>query len=1182
MIKQLKANTTSIQLEMGDVFNAIESYFANRSMRQVVRHQIESYNSFMNERLKQTIEMFNPVKIHANLSNETPPKHILEVSIEFRNFAFHRPTIHENNGATKIMFPQEARNRNFTYSGNMVVDVHITYTVTQLNANGEPTTNEFVNTLPGINIGKMPIMLKSDGCILTQYSHFGPDITMECRHDPGGYFIINGSEKTVLGQERVAENKVYTFKQTKPNSKWLYVSDIKSIPSDRCISPKHISMMISNKSNEYGYPIMVQLPRLKQPVPLYTLFRALGVMTDKAITKMLLVNVESEEPLMKTCLEFLTASMYESASHLTQASALSLLASYAIYIPINMDRETGQKKKQEYTNEIIANDLFPHCATQELKVKFLGYMANQLMMAYMKQIPCDDRDSYDNKRVDTTGMLLNNLFRNYLNKLVKDLQKATLREINQGSWRSTLNYANIINMTNIYKLIKTPTIENGIKRALSTGDFGIKNLNSNKVGVAQVLNRMTYISSLSHLRRINTPIDKSGKLIPPRQLHPSSWGFLCPAETPEGQSVGVVKNLSFMTHITTMSWSGSVTNIIQPHLYEDPIYELNITGVKVLVNGSWIGIAKDPPALYSLLKDKKCSGQLNIYTSIVFVYSRREIRVCNEAGRMCRPLFRVKDGKLLYTKQISDALARGELGWNDLLTGHKLDTAVVEYLDAEEQMHANIAMKPRDLNASYTQYTHCEMHPCTIFGVLASCIPFPEHNQSPRLTYQCAMGKQAMGVYVTNYSKRMDKTAYVLTTPMRPLVDTRLMTMLQLDRIPSGSQVIVAIMTHTGYNQEDSIIFNGGSVDRGLFHATLYHTEKDEEKKVHGDEEIRCKPDPSKTRGMRHANYGKLDATGNIPVNTLLEDRDIIIGKVMPIKENKNDNNEKIKYEDHSRTYRTDEEAYVDDVYTHRNGEGYKFNKVRVRISRTPVVGDKFSSRGAQKGTIGTILPEADVPFTANGIKPDIIINPHCMPSRMTIGQLKETLLGKVLVELGLFGDGTSFTELNMDVVREELRRCGYHSSGDEVLYDGVTGERIEMPIFMGPTFYQRLKHMVSDKCHSRNIGPMVAITRQPAEGRSRDGGLRFGEMERDCVISHGAANFVKTRMYDCSDKYQIHVCRKCGITACYNHEMHIHRCNLCGNTADFACVNIPYACKLMFQELMTMNVVPRIITESV
>ena len=437
-----------------------------------------------------------------------------------------------------------------------------------------------------------------------------------------------------------------------------------------------------------------------------------------------------------------------------------------------------------------------------------------------------------------------------------------------------------------------------------------------------------------------------------------------------------------------------------------------------------------------------------------------------------------------------------------------------------------------------------------------------------------------MGVYVTNYDSRLDKTAFVLNYPMRPLVDTRIMGLINLHKIPSGCPVIVAIMTQTGYNQEDSIMFNKGAIDRGLFQATIYHTEKDEDKKINGDEEIRCKPDKTKTNSIKFGNYDKLTPEGVIPENTKLDNMDIILGKVVPIKENRNDPTKVIKYTDYSRSIRTTEEMYVDQNYMDRNGDGYNFAKVRLRTMRRPVIGDKFSSRHGQKGTIGNIIPEQDMPFTKNGLKPDIIINPHAIPSRMTIAQLKETLLGKILLELGLFGDGTSFGDLDINDISKELLNLGYEQHGNEIMYNGLTGEQITTEIFIGPVFYQRLKHMVNDKTHSRSIGPKVNFTRQPAEGRSRAGGLRFGEMERDCMISHGASRFTKGRVYDASDSFSVHVCKQCGMIASYNDEQHIHMCKTCGNRIDFAYVEIPYACKLLFQELLTMNVAPRMIVQ--
>jgi DNA-directed RNA polymerase beta subunit len=1579
-------------------------------------------------------------------------------------------------------------------------------------------------------------------------------------------------------------------------------------------------MMVSYKNKGFGNAIVVDIPRVKQPIPLFVLFRALGIISDKEICEKILLDIEEKKN--KEMFEGLQASIIEANKYLTQDECIKYITKFVMYTPINMDKETGIQKKHDFTLEILNNDLFPHCHSKVQKIYFLGYMAYKLLLAsfdiILKQ---DDRDSYLNKRVDLTGVLLNNLYRNYFNKLVKDMEKQIIREINTGSWKSSDDYENIINLTNIYKIVKSTTIENGLKRALSTGDFGIKNTNSNKVGVAQVYNRLNYVSSLSHARRISTPTDKSGKLIPPRKLHNTSWGFLCPAEcfdpetqilmwngtsrragdimvddiliddlgnhttvrttcsgfknmydiipeksnfmkhrvtdnhiltlkirghknirksnrkdrkythiveylnreeikfqekyfhslteaeefvnsfndddtlditieeylklnkrtkdnlvlfkvedihwtkkdvemdpyllgmwladdrgdtskfnlvevgvgpyvgwqlhdkrgrfclkdglvvhnTPEGQSVGIVKNLSYMTHVTIYSNSLSLYEYIMPHIINidstDIKPEFMYGKVKVFINGSWVGITENPEELYLMLKEKKQKGIINIYTGIIFDYKLAEIRVCNDGGRLMRPLLRVKDNNLLITDSLIEKLNTGELVWDDLLTDAKIDNAVIEYIDPEEQSWSLIATKPKDMvpNEKIHHYTHCEIHPSTIFGVLASCIPFPEHNQSPRNTYQCldinetvllssgekiriaevrvgdsvlcfhpetmaqsyttvvnhyvrktdkklykittlsdreiiatedhkfmttegwcevkdmnvfkksgstkigimpyqtntvnepdsaeeiivtekqfrelclkekftpllidkyvrelkendllplyntkyssyklpvlarifgviysegtviyikndreevvemminfnnredvillkndvelcgfrkdiyststpniisvfcrgalpallmvlgvsikqsvprwilngskivkreflsalknnyeiirnnkngifmfecnivlkkyvvlleefgitlqktktcwssynttisndytnliqyydmigyryssvkntqtsiiveylkycstiskiityavqfsydewllqtvvcnnmlfvpiksivlvsndlvsditvesenhsfiagnnflssncAQGKQAMGVYVTNYENRMDKTAYVLNYPMRPLVDTRIMNMIELNKIPSGTQAIVAIMTHSGYNQEDSLLINQGSIDRGMALVTVYHTEKDEDKqKINGDEEIRCKPDAAKTKGMKMGNYNKVNSKGVMPENTLVQNRDVIIAKITPIKENRNDHTKVIKFEDQSKIYKTNEDTYIDKNYIDRNGEGYNFAKVRLRTVRKPVIGDKFSSRMGQKGTVGNIIPECDMPFTSSGVRPDIIINPHAIPSRMTIGQLKETLLGKVLVELGLFGDGTPFGEFDIKDICSELLKVGYESNGNELLYNGLTGEQHECSVFMGPVFYQRLKHMVNDKAHSRSIGPMVNLTRQPAEGRSRDGGLRFGEMEKDAMVSHGAARFTRGRMYDVSDKYSVHVCKLCGLIASYNDKMHIHHCRTCDNRTNFAYVEIPYACKLLFQELNTMNVAPRIMTTNV
>ena len=1174
-----------IELNKEEIWNIIELYFDKQHLKQLVKHQLESYNYFINNQLQQTIEMFNPLKIVSE--NDFIKEHNLyrlEVLISFENFNILRPQLYENNGATKLMFPQEARLRNFTYSGNMTITLNIKYII----RNGEnyENINTYNKVLNNIHIGKLPIMLKSDLCILSQYKQLNHNYTGECKMDPGGYFIINGSEKTCIGQERAAENQIYCFNIEKNNTKWSWIAEMKCIPDWKCISPKQINLVINSKNEGFGKSIYLQIPRLKNPIPLFIIFRAFNIISDKEICELIVYDIDYKDH--KKILYALKACVVEANEITSYEAAIKYIVSNVIYTPLNMDRETGYKKKYEFALEVINNDIFPHCKTNKQKIHMLGYMTNILLQTSFGWLKQSDRDSYINKRIDTTGVLLNNLFRNYFNKLVKDMQKQITREINNGSWKSSYDYSNIINYTNIYKILKSTTIENGIKRALATGDFGIKQINSNKVGVAQVLNRLTYISSLSHLRRINTPIDKSGKLVPPRRLHNSSWGFLCPAETPEGASIGIVKNLSYMCHITITSNSSSLYNIILPLIitiddYNDDNSKL-LDKVKVFINGSWVGITNEPEKLFNDLKDKKSKGIINIYTSIIFDYRLKEIKVCNDAGRLMRPLFKVKDNKLLITDKIRKDILNGTTNWNNLISSINYSNSIIEYIDSYEQNSAMIAMKISDLNKNngnyIIKYSHCEIHPSTIFGILASCIPFPDSNQSPRNTYQSAMGKQAIGMYVTNYDNRMDKTAYVLSYSMRPLVETRIMNIIKLNNIPSGQQVIVAIASHTGYNQEDSILFNQGAIDRGLFLATIFHTEKDEDKKLFGNQEIRCKPDNQTTKNMKFANYNKLNKQGVIPENTIVNDRDVIIGKILPIKENKNDYTKSIKHSDESVIYRTNEESYVDKNYIETNGEGYTFCKVRIRNYRKPVIGDKFSSRHGQKGTIGNIIPEQDMPFTHDGIKPDIIINPHAIPSRMTIAQLKETLLGKVLLQLGLFGDGTSFGDFDIKDIANKLNEFGYESKGNEVMYNALTGEQLKMNIFIGPAFYQRLKHMVNDKQHSRSIGPMVNLTRQPAEGRARDGGLRFGEMERDCMVSHGASRFTKGRIYDASDSYSVFICNKCGLIARFNNKQKIHFCNTCENRTDFKYVEIPYSCKLLFQELLTMNIAPRIITE--
>jgi DNA-directed RNA polymerase II subunit RPB2 len=437
------------------------------------------------------------------------------------------------------------------------------------------------------------------------------------------------------------------------------------------------------------------------------------------------------------------------------------------------------------------------------------------------------------------------------------------------------------------------------------------------------------------------------------------------------------------------------------------------------------------------------------------------------------------------------------------------------------------------------------------------------------------MGKQAIGIHTTNFNKRFDTFSHILYYPQRPMISNHIMEHMKCSQLPNGINVIVAIATYGGYNQEDSIIVNQASIDRGLFNSTFFRTYKTEEKKNHlsGDEDIFCKPDHDKLMYPKPCNYDKLEADGFVPKNTYVTDGDVIIGKVIPIKGSKQYN-----YKDSSVNIRYSEEGYIDDKYVNTNSEGYNFCKVRIRSIRIPTIGDKLSSRHGQKGTIGMVYPQEDMPFSKAVITPDIIINPHAVPSRMTIAQLVECILGKSCAELGCVGDATAFNPIDINDISKVLEGQGFEGSGNEVLYSGFNGEQLKTSIFMGPTYYQKLKHMSCDKVHSRASGPVVSMTRQPSEGRSSHGGLRFGEMERDCMIAHGASSFLKERLMDVSDKYSVYVCNLCGLIAVADTKKQLYSCKKCNNYGDFSKCYIPYSCKLLFQELQCMSIYSRIL----
>ena len=1470
------AHTDSADHMLPNYRRILELYFQQAEGRQIASHQIESFNHFMDIDIPEIVQHVNPLIVRG--SPETPlsgprsalasatglstsaanalmgrtsdaialsstAKHEYQVDLIFENVSLRKPTIFENNGAILPMMPNDARMRNLTYASPLFVDVRVRTTFIDNTNGGAKQVKE--RLFPNVHLGKIPVMVGSKYCLLHDQKNLAPIALGECAEDYGGYFIVGGGERVIICQERMAANRPVVFRNNRNPTKEVEVIEVKSIGPDNDQVPKSNAVKIMyHPKNPQIHLLRATMPRVKTDIPLWILFRALGINNDKEICELIIGN-ESDG----TFDGLLAESILEAVDVRTREAALAWMSGH-------VSSWSSRTTKQMLIEDILSLELFPHIGLTPAfnydKACFLAHMARKVMWVASARMPNDDRDAYPNKLVDLPGFLLANLFRTYFTtKMIKDIRSSLAKEIHSGGWRASGNFEEIVNVSNINKVIKSVILEVGLKTSLATGNFGSAKIGGpSKIGVSQVLNRLNYISGISHLRRISTPIEKTGKLVAPRKLHNTQWGYICPSETPEGHSVGVVKNMSSTAIVSIYSNARTVRDYIDTLKCLKPLSESNVTekhtSTRMFLNGAWIGTIcaeKTMPALNALRKAKRC-GRIHVQTGIIWKASLREIWITTEAGRMLRPLFYAEALREIAADKSGALLATVESlqNWEELLLwctpgGNNL----IEYIDPGETESSYIAMMSEDVaKRPGESYTHAEIHPSTALGTLASNIPFPDHNQSPRNSYQCAMGKQAMGMYAMNFRDRFDAMAHLLCYPQVSFVSPFMSRFYGAQAMPSGQNIVVAIMTYTGYNQEDSIMINRGALDRGLFRSIFYRTYKDEERKNQssGEEERFVNPDPAMTKQMKNANYGKLDETGFVPENAYVDTEDILIGKHVPLRVPTGmviPAGAK-RFRDVSRTMRNNETGWVDRIFKNRNGEGYSFAKLRVRQDRVPEIGDKFcltddhdvltergwvgvasvtmadrvaqlnretgcmeyvqpletmvfdhegemyevetlsfsmkttlnhrmwvredhvgafglqeakdilgkkvyfqntapinrpdtdydiaalikslsiksvdstitigcgklpqwafqlsalqskvlldtlcltdcrfrilldeaslktpqyiykfapelrddiqilcqhagftstvnhnfqgwlsicttgtnlvvdhsgdgivkpfngkvyclrvptevfmvrrngrcvwtgnSSRHGQKGTCGMILDPEDMPTTASGMVPDIIINPHAIPSRMTIAQLLETLLGKVGRELGCLGDGSPFNNVTLEGLTKILRDdLGMEPAGNEVLYNGYTGRQMETSIFMGPCFYQRLRHCSADKMHSRSSGPLVMLTRQPAEGRAREGGLRFGEMERDCVVAHGMSEFTKERFMECSDLFRCWSCQDCGLIAVVNPKEGIWNCKGCGNSTKFSAIEIPYAYKLLLQELETMCISSRIIT---
>lgn len=1471
--------------------NILDSYFKSNGF---VKQQIESYNEFVEHDIQKIIDETGPIEIRTDPSSRGGE---MVYTITFGQISLKKPVIREHDGTTTVLYPQEARNRSLTYHSALYCDISV-------KARKVSTDEETINTSRE-QLGFLPIMVHSKFCLLNQKKTEKQLADLnECIYDEGGYFIVSGNEKVVVAQERMPFNEVFCFYK-KPPSKIIWQAEIRSqfeyhIKSTSTMYVKLFSKGARTQNNTPTFTdidgIRVQITYIKQDIPIVFMFYALGYTNDDIINIIENSSIVKDKEYKKNIIKFMRCS-FDEAEKIMNDEEVDLnierveesdteeetkietyeeptsqidkknLQEFALeYIGKKGSTVFSSKEDRiKYAIGIINKELLPHLHTdytsvyldtlqlKKLKAHYIAYIINKLFLCYTKKINENDRDHLANKRMELTGNLMANLFRTIFKRVHKEAKVILTKSIESN------------NTFDLVNAIKSKSITNDIKYALSTGNWGRQTSGTApKMGVAQQLSRLTYSSTLSHLRRLNTPLNREGKQAKPRQLHGTHYGLLCPAETPEGQGCGLLKNMAIMCHISIGSKVSSDLLIEYLKKNESAYFienkDLSEEGLyKVFIDGAWIVSVR----LDSIEKLNRTfiyfRRKLIVHydTSICLDHERKEMNIYTGSGRCSRPLLVVENMHRLDPPR--------NLSWTELLT-----EGIVEYIDVSEEEETTIAMDLNTLNKDPKKYTHMEIHPSVMLGICASIIPFSDHNQSPRNIYQSSMGKQAMGLYCSNFNKRFDTLAHVLHSPQRPLVSTKAMKYIKFNELPAGINVIVAIASYGGYNQEDSIIVNQSAIDRGLFRSSFFRTYVDQEKeivRVGGLMEQFEIPNKNETKGIQHGNYGKLAQDGIVEPGSRLVENDVIIGKTTPIAASKQEINQlkKFKKRDVSTSMRPNEVGVVESVMLTTNSEGYKYTKVKVRSVRVPEIGDKLAcyssdhdvltadgwvpvaevtkehkvatlvngkklkyehpteimnydykgpmytvetnqvslkvtpnhrmyvgnksmkydiekaediigktryyskacemyevdhvpreleepgkfriyngdeleidiplrpwltlfgiwiaegndfliealdkklasylndladknlpewvwyldkehckilinamtlvhakengtkrydtssikladsfqrlclhagystdikyeaghkewrltviekqnnpavnksiknqdsyvefegkvycctvpsgviyvrrngmpvwcgqSRHGQKGTIGMTYRQEDMPFTKEGIVPDIIINPHAIPSRMTIGHLIEAVLSKLCALEGKIGDATPFNGVSAEQIAEGLESHGYAGDGTEVLYNGETGEPMPARIFICPTYYQRLKHMVFDKIHGRASGPVTKLTRQPLEGRSREGGLRFGEMERDGLVSHGATNMLKDRLFYNSDPYRIHVCKLCGMIcqADLDKQQFLCKCVKGGNTTEIAQVFIPYACKLFFQELMAMSIAPRI-----
>ncbi|MEM2254851.1 MAG: DNA-directed RNA polymerase subunit B'', partial [Candidatus Bathyarchaeia archaeon] len=844
----------------------------------------------------------------------------------------------------------------------------------------------------------------------------------------------NGSERVIVAMEDLAPNRI--------------IVDIDEKGATPVYQAKLFSTTVGFRARielkmKPDGALYVTMPGVPTDIPFVIVMRALGLESDKEIAEAVSLDEEIQSELEPS---------------FEKAAGVDTVREAILYIGNRVAHGQVEEYRIQKAEAAIDKNFLPHLGrtsqSRRDKAIFLGEMACRVIELKLGRRKPDDKDHFKNKRLRLAGPLLADLFRVAFRNLVRDI-KYQLERIGVKGPIITVSAA-----------VRPGIITERLQHALATGNWG-----RGRVGVTQLLDRTNYLSTLSHLRRLQSPLSRSQPNFEARDLHPTHWGRLCPNETPEGSNCGLVKNLALSACISV----GVNPEKIKQVLYGmgvTPVYEANETlkryGAKVFVDGNIVGYCTAPEKLIQEFRRRRRTGEISTEVNVAYFpkgtnSDRDEVYVNCDEGRVRRPLLIVENGVLKLQREHIEKVARGDWTWEDLVKN-----GIVEYLDAEEEENAYIALSPEELTP---EHTHMEITTYTILGICASTIPYAEHNQSPRNSYQAAMAKQALGVYATNFPFRVDSRSHILHYPQAPLVETALMDIMGYKLRPSGQNCIVAVLSYEGYNMEDALIFNKASIERGLARSTFYRIYEAECRQYMGGLKDKFTiPEPG-IRGFRGEQYYRLlEPDGIISLEAQVSGGDVLIGRTSPprfLEEYKEFEVKGPSMRDTSVDMRPSETGIVDAVFITESGEGSKLVKVRVRDQRIPELGDKFASRHGQKGVIGLIVPQENMPFTEDGIVPDIIINPHAIPSRMTIGQFVESIAGKVAALRGKPVDGTPFSNEKAEELRKALIKLGFSHTGREVFYNGVTGEKFVADIYVGVVYYQKLHHMVADKIHA-------------------------------------------------------------------------------------------------------------------